>query len=63
MEAVLKAVETAVPQLHHRPSLNSYGAGEEFSLYHWIEVCRLVDDSDAPLPGEGRPSMEKNEQA
>lgn len=29
-----------------KPILNSYDSAEEFSFYHWIELCKLVDESD-----------------
>jgi hypothetical protein len=29
-----------------KPILNSYDSAEECSFYHWIELCRLVDESD-----------------
>ena len=28
---------------HDKPILNSHDSGEEFSLVHWMEVCRLVE--------------------
>lgn len=31
-----------------RPALNSYDSGDECSFYHWIELCKLVDDSENP---------------
>ena len=31
-----------------RPTLKSYDSGEECSFYHWIELCKLVDDSEDP---------------
>ncbi|HEV2325636.1 MAG TPA: hypothetical protein VGS10_16920 [Terracidiphilus sp.] len=29
-----------------KPILDSYDSGEEFSLYHWMELCKLVDESE-----------------
>ena len=31
-----------------KPILDSYDSGEECSLSHWIELCKLVDESDLP---------------
>ncbi len=33
----------APPQVHGKPSLSSYDSGQECSLAHWLEVCRLVE--------------------
>jgi hypothetical protein len=33
----------APPQAQGKPILNSYDSGQEFSLAHWLEVCRLVE--------------------
>lgn len=52
----------AVPRPHRRPILDSYDSGDEFSLHHWIEVCRLVDEGDDPSSEEGivfSPEIEK----
>lgn len=45
MESVLQVTRTAL-HYSHRPILDSYDSGEECSFYHWIEVCKLVDDTD-----------------
>lgn len=29
-----------------RPILDSYDSAEECSLYHWMELCRLLDECD-----------------
>jgi hypothetical protein len=29
-----------------KPILNSYDSAEECSFYHWIELCKLVDEND-----------------
>jgi hypothetical protein len=35
---------------HEKPILDSYDSAEECSLYHWMELCKLVDqDEDAEL--------------
>jgi hypothetical protein len=31
-----------------KPILSSYDSAEECSFYHWIELCKLVDESDTP---------------
>jgi hypothetical protein len=33
----------APPQTQDRPRLRSHDSGQEFSLAHWLEVCRLVE--------------------
>ncbi len=32
--------------LPDKPILDSYDSGEECSLSHWMELCKLVDESD-----------------
>jgi hypothetical protein len=29
-----------------KPILDSYDSGEECSLIHWMELCRLINESD-----------------
>jgi hypothetical protein len=55
MQAMIESTHTAVPHSHGGPVLDSYGSGEEFSLYHWIEVCKLVDEGDTVPMHEGLP--------
>jgi hypothetical protein len=43
--SVIDPVDTALPY-SHKPILDSYDSGEECSFYHWLDVCRLVDDAD-----------------
>jgi hypothetical protein len=31
-----------------KPILNSYDSLEECSLNHWIELCRMLDESERP---------------
>lgn len=31
-----------------KPILISYDSAEECSFNHWIELCKLVDESDSP---------------
>lgn len=52
MQAILETSHAAVPRSHGRPMLQSYDSGEEFSFYHWMEVCKLVDEADVPSGGE-----------
>lgn len=42
-----------------RPSLDSHDCADEFSFYHWIEVCKLVDESDAPFDNVGPPDIDQ----
>ncbi len=63
MQAVLDASHAAVHFAHDKGTLGSYDSGEEFSIYHWIEVCRLVDECDVPLEAEGLPYCEQIEEA
>ncbi len=55
MQAVLESTHAVVPRSHGRPRLDSYDSGEEFSFYHWAEVCKLVDEADLLLEDEGLP--------
>jgi len=50
MQSVLEPGHT-LPHVH-KPLLESYDSGEECSFYHWIEVCKLVDEADLPLAAE-----------
>ena len=61
METLLSPA--AVPYPHRRPILDSYGAGDEFSFYHWIEVRKLVDEADDPSAGQGIEYSEEIEEA
>ena len=53
MQAIIETTHAAVPRSHGRPILDSYDSGEEFSFYHWIEVCRLVAEGDIVPMDEG----------
>lgn len=44
MHTVFEPTQFTVPGSYSGPTRDSYDSGEEFSLDHWIEVCRLVDD-------------------
>ena len=33
--------------------MDSFDSSEEYSLYHWIEVRKLVDEADMPFFDEG----------
>lgn len=63
MQALLEPTHAAVPRSHGRRWLNSYDSGEEFSFYHWTEVCKLVDEADFPLENEGLPHTHEIEEA
>lgn len=43
MQGVVESIQVVVPQ--RRPSLDSFDSSEECSLYHWEDVCRLVDEA------------------
>lgn len=57
----MKASAVAHARSQDRPGLESYDSGEEFSLHHWIEGCRIVHEEDAQLNDEGCPSLEEME--
>ena len=61
MQALFEAAHATVPASHERPRLNSYDSGEEFSIDHWIEVCKVVDEFE--FNDEGLPFREENEEA
>jgi hypothetical protein len=50
MQSVLEPAHT-LPRVH-KPLLESYDSGEECSFFHWMEVCKLVDEADLPLKAE-----------
>ena len=52
MQALFETSHAAVPRSHGRPMLESYDSGEEFSFFHWMEVCKLVDEADVPSKDE-----------
>ena len=33
----------AHPETQERPRLSSYDSGQECSIVHWLEVCKLVE--------------------
>jgi len=51
MQAILEKTHAALPR-SRRPILDSYDSGEEFSFYHWTEVCKLVNAGDEPSATE-----------
>lgn len=54
--AFVEPTHAAFPRSHGGPILDSCDSGEEFSLYHWVEVCKLVDEEDMPPANQGFPS-------
>ncbi|HEV2134881.1 MAG TPA: hypothetical protein VGR47_11650 [Terracidiphilus sp.] len=44
MQPVLESTIDVLPS--GKPILNSYDSAEECSFHHWIELCKLVDESD-----------------
>jgi hypothetical protein len=61
--AVLEPTYAAAPRSHGKPILDSYDSGDECSFYHWLEVCKLVDDADLPSVDEGLPYAREIEEA
>lgn len=59
MPAISEVTLAADSHLHDRPIFDSYDSGEEFSFYHWIEVCELVDECDEPATEEMLPRTRK----
>jgi hypothetical protein len=55
MQAVLESAHAAVPRSLDRPILDSYDSGEEFSYYHWVELCRLIEQDDSSSLDEDLP--------
>ena len=53
MQFLIDPTHAAVPRSHSRPVLDSFDSGEECSFYHWVEVCKLVDEGDVPSVEEG----------
>ncbi len=41
------------PMAHRRPPVISFDSGEECSVEHWMQVCKLVDDAELPAEGNG----------
>jgi len=52
MQEFIQEISTSLLHAQIRPCLTSYDSGEEFSFYHWLEVCQLIDEADLP-PVEG----------
>jgi hypothetical protein len=63
MQALMESVPAALPRSHGKPILDSYDSGEEFSFHHWLEVCKLVDETDDPLAPDAPPYAAEIEQA
>jgi len=63
MQAVFKAPHAALLHSHDRPRLDSYDSGDEFSIDHWLELRKAVDQRDVPLNDEGLPSRAEIEEA
>lgn len=42
VQGVMQPTQGVPPR---RPSLDSFDPSEECSLYHWVEVCKLVDEA------------------
>lgn len=63
MQSFLDLTHAAVSGAGDKRTLASFDSGEEFSFYHWIAVCQLVDEGDVPLEDEGLPLCEEIEEA
>lgn len=59
MQTISASTHTAITR--YTLALDSYDCGEEFSLHHWIEVRRLVED-DAGLLDVETPDIEALEE-
>ena len=59
MQALVEPTHAAVPRSHGRRRMDSYDSGEEFSFFHWIEICKLVDEADVPSENQGLPYSEE----
>lgn len=51
MESVLEPTYIA-HHYSHKPIVDSYDSGEECSFYHWIGVCKLVDEAENAFADE-----------
>lgn len=63
MQNVLAPNHAAVPRSHGKPTPDSYDSGEEFSLYHLIEVSRLEEDGELSLEDEGLDRLDEIEKS
>ncbi len=48
MQAFRTSNRTTVSSLQYGLKAGSFDCSEEFSLGHWIRVCRLVSESETP---------------
>lgn len=48
MPELIQSVFVAPSVAHVRLELESFDSGDECSLYHWLQVCQLVEDADMP---------------
>lgn len=46
MQTLMRSNLSSVPRSYRESELDSYDCHEEFSLYHWIHVYRLVKEAD-----------------
>jgi hypothetical protein len=46
MQGLIETVSIDRPHSHVRLVLESFDSGEECSLLHWLEVCKLVDEGE-----------------
>lgn len=63
MQTVFVSTHPADLRSPDRPRLDSYDSGEEFSIDHWIEVCKGALEPDVLLHNDGLPSREEIEEA
>jgi hypothetical protein len=55
MQSIWNQIHAAATVLRDTTRLDSYDSAEEFSLYHLIEISRLVDEADFPVRKEAGP--------
>ena len=56
MQTLRTSAYSFVARLHCRGILNSHDCSDEFSLYHWLYVCKLVADADISQPVQEEPA-------
>lgn len=59
MQALMETSHATLQRPHRRPVLHSYDPSEESSLYHWLELSRLVEEAD--ISAEDRESLPADE--
>ena len=52
MQALIRSTYIAVRRAYGKPNLESYDSCEEFSLSHWLQDLKLVEDADTAVADE-----------